>query len=209
MRDAKGNEVPTYAINPVLKIEDKHARKILKAALNAEKYLKEVVLLTNEAHSEVYSAKMKDAKIKGHKDPTDGMTINAFDGSCEVKVTKPDNLYFDNDYTAIVKGKFEDYFNSFNNNSEELILMRDIVNDLLFTTGGKLDQNKVLKLRKYRDRLTNSKRLSENAQKFIDAVDLFDKAIRTKPGSTGIYVSIRDEFGKLRPVAINYFKVQL
>jgi hypothetical protein len=209
MKDARGNDVPTYAINPVLKIEDKHSKKIVAAALKAERYLKEVVELTTSAHNEVYQAKLKDAKIKGNKTPYDGMTIGAFDGSIEIKVTKPDNLTFDNTYTKMVKDKFDEYFESFGKDSEEISFLRDVVSDLLYTSGSKIDQNKVLKLRKYRDRLLNSKRLSQNSQIFIDAVDLFDKAIRTKPGNMGIYVSTRDESGKLRPVALSYFKVQL
>ena len=209
MKDARGNDVPTYAINPVLKIEDKHSKKIVKAALMAERYLKEVVELTTAAHNEVYQAKMKDAKIKGNKTPYDGMTIGAFDGSSEVKVTKPDNLTFDNTYTKMVKDKFDEYFESFGKDSEGMISLRDVVSYLLYTSGSKFDQNKVLKLRKYRDRLLNSKRLSQNSQIFIDAVDLFDKAIRTKPGNMGIYVSARDESGKMQPIALSYFKVQL
>lgn len=208
MIDAKGNQVPAYAINPVLKLEDKHSRKIAKAAQMAERYLKEVVELTHLAHSEVYQAKVKDAKIKSNKTPTDGMTIGAFDGSIEVKVTKPDNMIFDNTYTNMVKEKFNEYFNSFGQDSEEISFLRDVVNDLLYTSGGKMDQNKVLKLRKYRDRLLNSKRLSENSQIFIAAVDLFDKAIRTKPGNMGIYVEVRDELGTMRRVALKYSDAQ-
>ena len=137
------------------------------------------------------------------------MTIGAFDGSSEVKVTKPDNLTFDNTYTKMVKDKFDEYFESFGKDSEGMISLRDVVSYLLYTSGSKFDQNKVLKLRKYRDRLLNSKRLSQNSQIFIDAVDLFDKAIRTKPGNMGIYVSARDESGKMQPIALSYFKVQL
>ena len=208
MVDAKGNQIPTYAINPVMKLEDKHSKKIAKAALMAERYLKEVVELTQLAHGDVYAAKVKDAKIKSNKTPTDGMTIGAFDGSIEVKVTKPDNMIFDNTYTNLVKDKFDEYFKSFGQDSEEISFLRDVVNDLLYTSGGKMDQNKVLKLRKYRDRLLNSKRLSENSQIFIQAVDLFDKAIRTKPGNMGIYVDVRENGGKMRRVALKYSDAQ-
>lgn len=170
----------------------------------AEKYLREVVSLTTEAHFEVYQAKMKDADIKGNRQPTDGMTIGAFDGSIEVKVTKPDNLFFDNTYTNMVKEKFNEYFATFGTDSEDTLFLRDIVNDLLYTSGGKMDQSKVFKLRKYRERLMSSKKLSEKSSLFIAAVDLFDKAIRTKTGNMGIYVSERDENGTMRRVAIKY-----
>jgi hypothetical protein len=135
------------------------------------------------------------------------MSIRAFDGSVEVKVTKPDNMYFDNTYTNIVKEKFNEYFNTFGQDDSEISFLRDIVNDLLFTSGGKLDQTKVFKLRKYRERVTNSKHFTERAQLFVAAVDMFDKAIRTKPGNTGIFVSIREN-GNMRRVPLKYSDIQ-
>lgn len=201
--DHKGNEVPTYAISPVLKCEERHVHKIAEAAKLAEKYLAKVVSLTREAYEEVYEAKIHDAKIKGHKPPTDGMSINAFDGSISVKITKPDNVYFDTTYTAIVKEKFDEYFRSFEG-SEAVEFLRDLVNDLLYSPGGNVDMSKVLKLRKYRDRLQSSRQLSKNGAIFIEAVDLFDKAIRSKPGNMGIYVDVADEHKKLRRVNLKY-----
>jgi len=205
-KDHKGNEVPTYAISPVLRCEEKHTNRIAGIALLAEKYLRQVVSLTNAAYNDVYEAKILDAKIRDRKAPSDGMTINSFDGSVSIKVTKPDNVYFDTTYTTLVKEKFEEYFKSFED-SEAVIFLRDIVNDLLYSAGGKVDMSKVLKLRKYRDRLLNSKKLSTNSSIFIEAVDLFDKAVRTKPGSMGIYIDVLGEAGKSRRIALKYTDV--
>lgn len=204
-RDHSGNMVPRYAINPVLRLEDKHANRIADVAIRVEKLLQEVVELTRAAHEEIYAAKILDAKIKGRDGrPTDGMTIASFDNTIQVKVTKPDNLTFDNTYTELVKEKFDEYFATFDQSSPEMSFIRDLVKDLLFSTGGKIDQGKVLRLRKYRDRFKNSKTRNEKAALFIEAVDIFDKAVRSKPGNTGIYVEVEDENGKLRRVALKY-----
>jgi hypothetical protein len=204
-KDHSGKEIPRYAISPVIRLEDEHANKIAKAALRAEKCIKEVVELTNAAHESVYSAKILDAKIKGRdRKPYDGMTISSFDSSIQVKVTKPDNLTFDSTYTELVKEKFDEYFATFDQASPEMSFIRELVRDLLFSPGGKIDQGKVLRLRKYRDRFKNSKTRNQKAVLFIEAVDIFDKAIRTKPGNTGIYVDVLDENGKLRRVALKY-----
>jgi hypothetical protein len=204
-KDHAGKEVPTYAIAPVLRLEDLHAHKIAKAALMAEKYLKEVVDLTMKAHEAVYNAKILDAKIKGReKSPTDGMTIAAFDNSVQVKVTKPDNMTFDNTYTSLVKDKFDEYFATFDTQNPEMDFIRKLIQDLLFSKGGHIDQGKVLRLRKFRDDLRRTKTRNHKAALFIEAVDIFDKAIRTKPGSTGIYVDINDGTGKPRRVALKY-----
>jgi hypothetical protein len=204
--DHKGSEIPTYAINPVLKAEERHSHKIAKAALKAEEALRKVVELVTAAYEEVYNAKLIDAKIKDHKPPTDGMTICSFDNSIEVKITKPDNITFDTTYTTLVREKFDAYFNSFED-SEVIQFLREIVTSLLYSPTGRIDMNKVLRLRKHRDRIQNSKKLSKNAELFIEAVDLFDKAIRTKPGTRGIYVSIKDENGAVRRIPLKYMDI--
>jgi hypothetical protein len=205
-KDHKGNEVPTYAIRKVLKTEERHSHRIAEAAMLAEKYLRKVVDLTREAYHEVYEEKVRDAKIMNRKEPTDGMSINAFDSSVEIKITKPDNVYFDSTYASMVKEKFDEYFDSFED-SESVSLLRTMVNDLLYSPKGNIDMGKVLRLRKHREQIQQSKKLSHNASLFVDAVDLFDKAIRTKPGSMGIYIDIRDDKGISRRIPLKYTDV--
>lgn len=207
-KDHAGKDVPRYAISPVLRLEDSHANRIAEAALKAEKYLRRVTDLTRAAHEEIYAAKILDAKIKGRdKSPGDGMTIMSFDSSVQVKVTKPETLLFDNTYTNLVKEKFDEYFATFDSQSSEMSFIRELISDLLFSKGGHIDQGKVLRLRKYRDRFKSSKTMNRKANLFIEAVDLFDKAIRTKPGGMGIYVDVKDEEGKARRVALKYTDV--
>ena len=208
--DGKGREMPTYAITPVLKAEEKYAHRVAKAALAVEKAQQKLVEISTEAHLKVYEAKVKEAEMKGNKTPYDGMTINSFDNTIEVKITKPESMYFDNDFTNMVKTKFDEYFNSLNAGNETAVFLKDLVKDLLFTSGGRLDNSKVLKLRKYRDQMAGSAKLRVKGKAFIEAVDLFDKAIKTKPGNTGIYVSIAKEPGdKKRRVALKYQDVEL
>ena len=206
--DANGKEMPLYAINPVLKVEEKHSQKLATLALKAEKALKELVEASGNAYNEVYEAKVKDAEFRGSKRPIEGMTISSFDSTVEVKFTKPETLTFDNTYTNMVKAKFDEYFNSLNAGNETAAFLRDIVNELMFTSGGRLDNSKVLQLRKYRDRIAGSLKLREKGQPFLEAVDLFDKAIRSKTGNTGIYISVCDNPGeKKRRVALKYTDV--
>ncbi len=200
--DATGRDVATYAINPVLRIEEKHSHRIASAALRVEKALKNLNDVMLEGYTEVYEAKVKDAEIKNNKKPTQGMTINSFDETIEIKITKPNSMYFDNDYTEMVKNKFDEYFASLNAANDTAVFLKEIVGDLLMTSGGRLDSSKVLKLRKYRERIAKNKKI-KNAKLFIAAVDLFDKAIRTKKGNTGIYVSVAENVGdKRRKVAL-------
>ncbi|OGX23356.1 MAG: hypothetical protein A3K54_00135 [Omnitrophica WOR_2 bacterium RBG_13_44_8] len=208
-KDHAGKEVPTYAINPVLRLEDKHAHRIADVALRAERFLKDVVRLTRDAHGAVFSAKLVNAKIKGRDTvPYDGMTIAAFDSSIQVKVTKPDNLTFDTTYTTLVKEKFDEYFATFDEQNAEMAFIRKLVQELLFSKGGKIDQGSVFRLRKIRDELRSTKTRNRKAALFIEAVDMFDKAVRTRPGNMGIYVDVYDaEQGKMRRVTLKYTDV--
>jgi hypothetical protein len=203
--DCNGKEIPTYAINPVLKVEEKHAQKIIALGLKVEKDLKELIEASNKAYMEIYEAKVKDSAIKGNKGPTEGMTICSFDNTIDVKFTRPDTMYFDNTYTELVKQKFDEYFSGLNAGNDTAAFLRDIVNELMFTSGGKLDSGKVLQLRKYRDRIAGNDKLRVKGTPFIEAVDLFDKAIKMKPGNTGLYLSVADQPGqKKRRVALKY-----
>ena len=112
-------------------------------------------------------------------------------------------MYFDTTYASMVKEKFDEYFDSFED-SESVALLRAMVNDLLYSPKGNIDMSKVLRLRKHRENIQHSRYLSKNATLFIEAVDLFDKAIRTKPGSMGIYIDIRDENGISRRIPLKY-----
>ena len=205
-KDHKGQECPTYAIRRVFRTEEKHAHKIADAGLQVEKALRKLVGLTRAAYEEVYDEKCRDAKIMNRKDPTDGMTISSFDSSVEIKITKPDNVYFDTTYSTMVKEKFDEYFNSFED-SDAVALLRGIVNDLLYSPKGNVDMGKVLRLRKHRDQVQNSKKLSHKASLFIEAVDLFDKAIRTKPGAMGIYIDVKNDNGTKRRIPLKYTDV--
>ncbi len=201
-KDATGKEVDTWAINPVLKLEERYAHKVANKALMVEKYLKELNEIIAEAYTEIAMAKAKDAEIKGNKYNAKSMGISSFDETIEVKITKPASMYFDNTYTDIVLEKFNEYFNSLNTDSETGKFIRQLVQDLIKTTGGRLDSTKVWQLRRYRTQLAKNKKI-KNAHLFIDAVDTFDKAVRKKQGNTGVHVYVAKNVGeKKRKLAL-------
>ena len=193
--DHKGTEIPIHAVNPVQKAEEKHAHRIAKQAIRVEKSLIQLKKLINEGYSDVLEKKISRANYLKNKVPTlqSGMTINSFDGLVEVRITKPDTLYFDKTFTEIVKTKFDEYFKSFGNDNEQVVFLRNLVNELLFTNSGRLDISKVMSIRKQANNIKNSKKISQSSQHFVDAVDLFDQAIKTKAGNTGIYINVAEK----------------
>jgi len=205
--DATGRNVDTWAINPVLRVEEKHAQRIGDLALKAEKALKALNLAVNDAQQEVYEAKLKDAQVKDwNRMPTpDSLTFKAFDKSVGVDIITTKRLVFDKTYVGIVKAKFEEFFAVFDRDetaSKKFSFLREMVNSLLFKGSGDLDQTSVNEIRSHKATAERTK--VPGWELFVEAVELFDKAIRTEPGNRLFYVEVADEHGKMRRVALKY-----
>ena len=205
--DATGRQLDTWAINPVLKVEEKHAQRIAERALKAEKALKELNEAVDEAQQDVYEAKLKDAQVKDYKRlPTpESLTFSAFDKSVGVDIRTTRRLVFDKTYVGIVKSKFEEFFGVFDQDereSKKFAFLRDMVNSLLFKASGDLDQTSVNEIRSHK--ATAERNKIPGWELFVEAVDLFDKAIRTEPGNRLYYVDVAEENGKIRRVALKY-----
>ena len=71
----------------------------------------------------------------------------------------------------------------------------------MYKSNGEIDQTSVNELRSQKALAERTK--VEGWEIFIEAVDLFDKAIRTEPGNRLYYVDVKEE-GKMRRVALKY-----
>lgn len=207
---AEGKVVPGFAINPVMKVEEKHAQRVGALALKAEKALQELNRAIDAAQMEVFSAKLKDSGIKELKRiPTpESLTFSAFDKTVSVKLITTTRLKFDKTYVSIVKAKFEEFFQLFDKDekdSAKFAFLREMINSLLYKSNGEIDQTSVNELRSQKATAERSK--VEGWELFVEAVDLFDKAIRTEPGNRLCYVDVADENGRMRRVALKYTDV--
>jgi hypothetical protein len=208
--DASGRELNTWAINPVLRIEEKHAQKVAALALRAEKALNELNEAIGQAQQEVYHAKLKDAQIKEHNRMPipESLTFSAFDKSVLVDIKTTKRLIFDKTYVGLVKGKFDEFFSVFDRDelaSKKFSFLREMVNSLLFKGSGDLDQTSVNEIRSHKATAERTK--IPGWELFCEAVDLFDKAIRTEPGNRLYYVDVKEN-GKMRRVALKYTDVR-
>lgn len=208
--DAKGKEFMTWAINPVLKVEEKHAQKINSLALSVEKALKALNDAMDVAQEEVFKAKLKDAQIKEHnRVPTpESMTFSSYDKSIVVEVKTTKRLLFDKTYVSMVKAKFEEFFQIFDRSekdSAKFAFLREMVNTMMYKSNGEIDQTSVNEIRAHKATAMRTK--IEGWEVFVDAVDLFDKAIRTEPGNRLYYVETKDDNGKMRRIPLKYTDV--
>ena len=208
--DAGGRNIEAAIINPVLRTEEKHAQRVAMLALRAEKALKQLNAAVDNAQNEVFEAKLKDPKIYDRRIPTpDSMTFSAFDKSILVDIRTSRRLLFDKTMVGIIKSKFEEFFAEFDGEdkgSVRLAFLRELVNSLLYKSGGDLDQTSVNEIRSHKD--TAERMKFAGWEKFVDAVNLFDKAIRAEPGNRLFYIDVKDDNGRMRRVALKYTDVQ-
>lgn len=193
-------------INPVLRTEERHAQRVAALALRAEKALEQLNGAIDKAQDEVFEAKLKDAKIYDRRIPTpDSMTFSAFDKSILVDIKTTKRLIFDKTMVGVIKSKFEDFFTEFDaedKGSARVAFLRELVNSLLYKSGGDLDQTSVNEIRSHK--ATAERMKFKGWEKFVEAVDLFDRAIRTEPGNRLYYIDVRNENGRMRRVALKY-----
>lgn len=207
--NAEGKIVPWFAVNPVMKVEEKHAQRVAALAQKAEKALQELNEAVNEAQKEVFDAKLKDAGFKDSKRELtpDSLSFAAFDKTATVKIAKATRLVFDKSYVSMVKVKFEEFFQVFDGDekeSQKFSFLREIIDNIMYN-GDNLDQTQVSKIRAAK---TSAVRLKiEGWELFVEAVEILDKAIRTEPGNRLYYVDVADENGRMRRVALKYTDV--
>lgn len=194
---------------PVRRAEEKHAQRVAEAALRAEAALKALNEAVDAAQTEVFEAKLKDAQIRDHSrlPVPETLSFSAFDRSVRVEIKLSKRLIFDKTYVGMVKAKFDEFFAAFDGDepaSKKFSFLREVVNSLLFKSNGMLDQTSVNEIRSHKASAERAK--IPGWQIFVEAVDLFDKAIRTEGGNRLIYVDVK-EGGTMRRVGLKYTDV--
>lgn len=202
--DAKGVEIPVYAISQVMQMEEIKSQKIIALALKSEKALTELVQEVRNAYNELYEAKVLEAKMKGNKGGQDALTIDSFDGTVSIKVTKPKYVNFDTTTMSLIKEKIDEFLNGLETKNGFALLLKDLLGDLMKKKGGQFDQTKLTQIRKNVSSIKDKPEFAKKIQPLLEAVELFDRASRIKKGNTGIYIDLADEEGKMRRVALKY-----
>lgn len=202
--DANGNTMESWAVNPVLKVEEKHAQKVAELALKAEKALKDLNAAIDIAQTEVFESKLKDAQIRDSSriPKPESFSFGAFDKSVGVEIKTTQRLKFDKTYVTMVKTRFEEFFSKFDGEdreSKKFTFLREMINSMMYKGNGEIDQTSVNELRAHKATAIRTK--IDGWEIFVDAVDLFDKAIRTEPGKRLFYVDVL-EGGKMRRVTL-------
>ena len=169
--DEAGNKVPVSNITPLEKKLEKMSASIAMKAGRINEMLIAFKRYVNDATEQAFDEYIKqyEGKRKAFKG---NFTFFNFERTVKVCINTSCPIKFDEAILALAKNEFDDLLSDSISSSNEFV--REMVMDAFESSGGNLDTKKVLGLRRYADRISDSR--------FTKAMELIDKAIR-RPSS--------------------------
>ncbi|MDO3641950.1 DUF3164 family protein [Mucilaginibacter sp. L3T2-6] len=196
--DEAGRTIPYARIKQSERLNERELSGIAKQALNLNKALtafKEHVFAKAEQMYDAFIAEnggKKPGKGKG------GITLYNFDRSIKATVSVSEQIQFDDNYIDLAKAKLDELLQDGLSAAADFV--KPLVMDAFTTSGGRLDTKRVLGLRRYADRIKDSR--------YAEAMAFIDKAIR-KPNSKEYFqVWIKDDRGEYVDVQLNFSSIK-
>lgn len=121
-------------------------------------------------------------------------TFFNFDRSIKVAVKVNDQITFDENTLELAKAKLDDLINDGLEGAKDFV--KPLVMDAFHQTNGRLDTKRVLGLRRYADRIKDSR--------YGEAMALIDKAVRRPSSREYFQVWVRDENGEYQDIQLNF-----
>jgi hypothetical protein len=194
--DEAGNKIPFARLTATEKLMEKSAFQIATRAYKLNKELRAFKAYIRLLCEGAYNSFMiendgKELSKKGN------YTWFNFDRSIRIEVDIQEAIKFDDLTIALAKEKLDDFIGSNIKGAEDFI--KDLIMSAFATQNGRLDVKKVLGLKRHKSRIKD--------QRYHDAMDLIDKAIR-RPDSKSYYrVSVRLDDGQYEGIDLNFSSV--
>ncbi|MBC7399821.1 MAG: DUF3164 family protein [Mucilaginibacter sp.] len=196
--DEAGSSIPYNRTTNYERNAERTTAKLAKSALalNANLTLFKSLFITEACKLYEAFCKENNGKIGQGKG---NATFYNFDRSIKIEVAIQEAIVFDENTIELAKAKLDDVLNDGLEGAKDFI--KPLVMDAFKNTGGHLDTKRVLGLRRYSDRVQDSR--------YKEAMELIDKAIR-KPKSKEYYrVWLKDAQGQYQDVQLNFTSIQL
>jgi hypothetical protein len=144
--------------------------------------------------AELYEAFIAENGGKAPGKGKGGATFFNFDRSIKVELSVNERIEFDENLITLAQDKLNELLNDGLNEAKEFV--KPLVMDAFTTSKGSLDTKRVLGLRRYSERIKDSR--------YAEAMAFIDKAIR-RPDSKEYYrVWVLDAEGKYQDVQLNF-----
>jgi hypothetical protein len=191
-QDEAGNLLTFDQVTKKEKVYEKITFDVAKAALKANEQLKKLkgfimasIKKATDAFHDQY--KGKKTEFKGN------YTITNFDQSIKVLVSVSNPIRFDDMTIQQAKSLLDDFLKD--GISAKNSYIKDMVLSAFETRRGQMDVKKIMSLKRYADRISD--------ERYKEAMQLIDSAIRRPDTATYYRVEIRNEEGKYENIALS------
>lgn len=191
-QDEAGNHIMWNQLKQVEKVNETITYNIAKAALKANAQLvklKAFIVASVQKAIDAFHAdyKGKRTAFKGN------YTIYNFDQSIKVEVHVSSPIKFDDMLIQKAKDLLDEFLKD--GISAKNSYIKDMVLSAFETRRGQMDVKKILALKRYADRITDSR--------YTDAMQLIDSAIRRPDTATYYRVLVKNDQGKFENIALS------
>ena len=194
-RDESGTDVPYNRTTKIERKKERAAASLLKKAIKANEFLKEVKQLIVDATDEILNMEREANKVK--LDGKGNFTWYNFDRSIKIQVDVNEQIRFDDIKIEAAKEKLLTMIRE-NVTGDDFII--SIVEDAFQTSRGKLDAKKVLGLRKHTSRIKTQSIRSV----WEEAMNLIDESI-SRPNSKSYHkIWVKNKEGEYEGVELNF-----
>jgi hypothetical protein len=193
--DESGMQIPFTRTTPIERKKEKVAFSLVKKALKANEFLKEVKEAVSEATEQILNAEREANNVK--LDGKGNYTWYNFDRSIKVQVDINETIKFDEIKIASAKEKLMNLIRT-NVSGDDFII--SLVEDAFQTSRGKLDAKKILSLRKHTNRIKTG-----NIKKGWDeAMNLIDESISRPKSKSYHKIWLKNDDGKYESIELNF-----
>lgn len=195
--DEAGNAVPYSTLKSREKVAEKvthdiyfKAIKVAQALVALKAFIKKKVDEAIEAFHADYEGKRTN--FKGN------YTFTNFNGSIKVEVSVSNPIKFDDMTIQMAKAQLDDFLREGISARNEAV--KEMVMDAFSTSRGKMDVKKILALKRYTDRINDSR--------YSKAMQMIDQAIRRPATATYYRVWALNDEGKYVTIPLSIVDVQ-
>ena len=193
--DESGAEIPANRITHLEKMKEKFSFKIATDAAKLNTGLtvfkQGIKAMCNQVFDTVMTAEEKKKATKGN------FTWYNFDGSIKVEVSINENIEFDGLLIEKCKQKLMELVGE--SISADKAFIKELVLSAFQTSKGKLDTKKILSLKKYATRITDTR--------YAEAMKYLDDSIRRPDSKTYFRVWVKDDNGQYKNIDLNFSSI--
>lgn len=193
-QDEAGTKIPYNRINPYERKAETKLAQIAKAAINVNEKLTAFKADVQKGAADLYAAFIAQ---NGGKAPGRGkgnLTFYNFDRSIKVEMSVNEAITFDENTIQLAHDKLTELLEDGLEEAKDFV--KPLVMDAFSTAKGKLDTKRVLGLRRYADKIKDTR--------YAEAMAFIDQAIR-KPSSKEYFrVWLRASNGEYQDIQLNF-----